>query len=229
MKFARLFGFLCVALILVPMAHADGSQVSMVFNNVNGVNDGQYYVSPYNGSMNGQSVTLFCDDVLNEVNFGQTWQANVTNLGTAITNQDFSLTRYGGVPSSAVFGNAAQTYQEAVWLTTQFALYPSSFVDLQYALWYLMNPSTTDPTLTKYDTQAAQGWLNKAQAGYNDGSFNPYDYSIITNISTPDQPLALYGSGQVQEFIVLTPEPGTLTLLLGGMLVLAIGVLRRAS
>jgi hypothetical protein len=63
--------------------------VTMVFQNVNGTNDGQYYVSPYTGTMNGQMVTLFCDDVLNEVNFGQTWQANVTNLGTAIQNSDF--------------------------------------------------------------------------------------------------------------------------------------------
>jgi len=42
------------------------------------------YVSPYYGTMNGAPVTLFCDDVLHEVNFGQTWTANVTNLGTAI-------------------------------------------------------------------------------------------------------------------------------------------------
>ena len=62
----------------------------MVFQGVNGANDGQYYVSPYYGTLNGQTVTLFCDDILNEVNFGQTWQANVTNLGT----NNFSQTRY---------------------------------------------------------------------------------------------------------------------------------------
>ena len=102
MKVARLLGFLLAALILIPMAHADGGPVTMVFKSVNGVNDGQYYVSPYSGTMKGQTVTLFCDDVLNDVNFGQTWQANVTNLGTAIQNNNFSQTRYGGVPSSLV-------------------------------------------------------------------------------------------------------------------------------
>ena len=99
MKIARLLGLLLAALLLIPMAHADGP-VTMVFKSVNGVNDGQYYVSPYSGTMNGQTVTLFCDDVLNDVNFDQTWQANVTNLGTAIQNINFSPTRYGGVPSS---------------------------------------------------------------------------------------------------------------------------------
>jgi hypothetical protein len=40
------------------------------FQNVNGANDGQYYVSPYLGTLNGQTVRLFChDDILNEVNF----------------------------------------------------------------------------------------------------------------------------------------------------------------
>jgi hypothetical protein len=64
MKVARLLGVLLAALILIPMAHADGP-VTMVFQNVNGANDGQYYVSPYTGTMDGQTVTLFCDDVLN--------------------------------------------------------------------------------------------------------------------------------------------------------------------
>jgi hypothetical protein len=92
MKVARLLGFLLAALILIAMAHADGGPVTMVFRSVNGVNDGQYYVSPYSGTMQGQTVTLFCDDVLNDVNFGQTWQANVTNLDTAIQNNNFSQT-----------------------------------------------------------------------------------------------------------------------------------------
>jgi len=70
----------------------------MQFVGVNGVNDGQYYVSPYNGTTNGQNVVLFCDDVKNEINFGQTWTANVTDLGVAIatttsTTNGFANTR----------------------------------------------------------------------------------------------------------------------------------------
>ena len=50
---------------------------------------------------------LFCDDILNEVTFGQKWLANVTNLGTAVNTNNFSQTRYGSVPGSAVLGNPA--------------------------------------------------------------------------------------------------------------------------
>jgi hypothetical protein len=215
MKVARLLGVLLAALILIPMAHADGP-VTMVFQNVNGANDGQYYVSPYTGTMDGQTVTLFCDDVLNGVNFGQTWRANVTNLGTAIQSKDFSQTRYGGVPSSLVYGNAAQTYQEAAWLTTQFGSNSSNYQDLQYALWFLMNPN-----LTKYD--GAQAWLDMAGTDYT--AIDQKDFLIITNTSSPDNPLAL--TGQVQEFLVVTPEPGTFAMVACAMIALVITLFRR--
>jgi hypothetical protein len=218
MKVARLLGFLLAALILIPMAHADGNPVTMVFQDVNGANDGQYYVSPYTGTMNTHTVTLFCDDVLNEVNFGQTWQANVTNLGTAIQNHDFSQTRYGGVTSSLVYGNAAQVYQEAAWLTTQFGSNSSNYKDLQYALWFLMNPN-----LTKYDTAGAQVWLDMAGADYT--SIDPNNFLIITNTSSANNPLAL--TGQVQEFLVVTPEPGTFAMVACAMLALVITLFRR--
>jgi hypothetical protein len=200
------------------MAHADGTPVTMVFTRVNGANDAQFYVSPYNGTMNGLSVVLFCDDVLNEVSYWQTWQANVTNLGTALNTNNFSHTRYGGVSSSLVFGNPGLAYQEVAWLSRQFASNPGSYVDLRYALWFLMNPN-----LTNNDTAGAQGWLNLAAQNY--GSIDPSNLSIVTNTSTDGHPLAR--RGQVQEFIVQTPEPGTLALLVCGMFVLALRTLRR--
>lgn len=118
-------------LLFLPTAHADDTPVTMAFTGVNGVNDGYYYVSPYNGTMDGQAVTLFCDDILNEVNFGQTWTTNVTNLASGV----FTNTRYGNAsiyPVSAA--NAAILYAEAAWLTTQFGSHTSDYVSLQYAL-----------------------------------------------------------------------------------------------
>ncbi len=213
MKFFKLTGFLIAALVLVPFAHADGGPVNMVFTGVNGANDGQYYVSPYTGTMNGQTVVLFCDDIKNDVTFGQQWQANVTNLGTAISTNNFTNTRYGGVAGSPVLGNPAVAYSEAAWLTTQFASHTNDFVSLQYALWDIMNPNS-EPT----SFGDVQWWLN--QAGQNYGSIDASSFSIITNTGN------LQLTGQVQEFIVRTPEPGVLALLLCGLLVLAISLSR---
>ena len=215
MKFARLLGLLVFAMILVPFAYADGP-VTMVFQGVNGANDGQYYVSPYFATLNGQAVTLFCDDILNEVNFGQTWQANVTNLGTAVNTDNFSQTRYGSVAGSAVLGNPALAYEEAAWLTTQFASNPGDLVNLQYALWDIMNPGVRGN-----GNADVQNWLLLASQNY--GSINLNNFEIVTNVG----PLTL--TGQVQEFIVPTPEPGTLALLACGMLALCMGLMRRGQ
>jgi hypothetical protein len=205
-------------MFLVPFAYADGP-VTMVFTGVNGANDGQYYVSPYSGTMNGQSVTLFCDDIINDVTFGQTWQANVTNLATAVNTSDFSQTRYGSVMGSAVLTNPALAYQEAAWLTTQFASNPNDLVNLQYALWDIMNPGSRGA-----DNLDVQNWLRLASQDY--GTINPSNFEIVTN-TTDTAPLAL--RGQVQEFIVQTPEPGTLALLICGMLAVCAGLLRRSQ
>ena len=207
MKLARLLGFLAVAFVAAPFAHADGGPVTMVFTGVNGVNDGSFYVSPYMGTMNGQPVALFCDDIANAINFNQTWQANVTNLGTALnTVNGFSDTRYGGL------ANSATLYQEAAWLTTQFASNQGDYVNLQYALWNLMNPGGA-PT-----NAGEQDWL--AQAALNYSSIDPSGFSIITNVGP------VTATGQEQEFIVNTPEPGVLAMLLCGMLLIAV-VLQR--
>jgi hypothetical protein len=215
MKFARLLGLIVLGLMLVPFAYADGP-VQMVFQNVNGANDGQYYVSPYYGTMNGQTVTLFCDDILNEITFGQSWSANVTNLGTAVNTNNFSQTRYGSVAGSAVLGNPTLAYEEAAWLTLQFASNPGDLVNLQYALWDITNPGARGN-----GNPYVQNWLLLASENY--GTINLSNFEIVTNVG----PLTL--TGQEQEFIVQTPEPGTLVLLICGMLALCVRLMRRGQ
>jgi hypothetical protein len=215
MKFARLLGLFVVGMMLVPFAYADGP-VQMVFQGVNGANDGQYYVSPYYGTMNGQTVTLFCDDIINEITFGQSWSANVTNLGTAVNTNDFSQTRYGSVAGSAVLSNPALAYEEAAWLTLQFASNPGDLVNLQYALWDIMNPRARGN-----GNSDVQNWLLLASEDY--GTINLSNFEIVTNVG----PLTL--TGQEQEFIVQTPEPGTMALLLCGMLALCVRLVRRGQ
>jgi hypothetical protein len=62
---------------------------------------------------------------------------------------------------SSLCGYAAQSYQEAAWLTTQFGSNSSNDKDLQFAPWFLMNPN-----LTKYDAIGAQVWLDMAGKNY---------------------------------------------------------------
>ena len=220
MKLSPVLGLLVLALLAVPFASANSSNVSMHLSGVNGANNGTYYVSPYYGVMNygtsnAQNVVLFCDDINNWMSIGATWTANITNLGTAInTPNGFANTRYGGVPTSPVFSNPAVgksatiAYEEAAWLILQFT--PSNYVTLQEALWDVMNPGT-------YSNPSVNSWLSQAQMAKHYSSINPNMFNIITNVG----PLQL--TGQYQEFIIVTPtpEPASLALMLCGVLMLA--------
>jgi hypothetical protein len=212
MRKFRWFWFLLAVLIVTPLAHADGTTM-VEFTGVNGANNGYYYVSPYLGVVNygtsqAQPVLLFCDDINNEVGFGQVWTANITSLASG----NFSDTRYGNGSVNPNLGseNPEVLYDEAAWLTTQFASHPSDYVSLQYALWDLMTPGAEPLTYRGTDGIQVSKWLDLAGANYN--SINTANFEILTN----SQPVTY--RGQVQEFIVETPEPASTTLLVSGLL-----------
>jgi hypothetical protein len=213
MKLSRTMWILGLLLVLTPLAHADGT-TTMRFNGVNGANDGQYFVSPYTGTINygtsnAQTVALFCDDINNEVTIGEVWTANVTSLASG----NLSNTRYGSSvnPNYTNGANALKLYEEGAWLVSQFASHPTDYVSLQYALWDLMTPGAESTNYAGGDGVKVSQWLT--WAGQNYGSINPANFEIVTNVG----PLSYHG--QVQEFIVpiSTPEPATILLLLMGI------------
>jgi hypothetical protein len=232
MKLSRVMWVLAAVFFITPLAHADGT-TTMQFTGVNGANNGVYYVSPYAGTMNygtsiAQSVVLFCVDVNNEVSIGQVWNANVTSLATAASSGDFNNTRYGnplvnaGLGANPYGSSAAMLYEEAAWLVTQFGSHPGDYVSLQYALWNLMSPTNSSAGSLGFvgsDGITVGQWLALAAAGYKD--INLADFQIVTNAG----PLGY--TGQVQEFVVATPEPATILLLLVGIGAMFLYVARR--
>jgi len=176
------------------------------------------------GTSSAQSVVLFCVDINNEVSFNQVWTANVTSLASG----NFTNTRYGnpsvntGLSTNPYASSAAMLYQEAAWLVTQFSSHPGDYVSLQYALWNLMspnNPSAGSLTFANSDGTTVANWLALAAAGYT--TINPANFKILTNIGT------VAYSGQVQEFMVMTPEPATFLLVLVGVGWMFLLLLRR--
>jgi hypothetical protein len=211
----RNLSILLAAIIMIsPLAHADGGNpVTAVFQGVNGANDGSYYVSPYYGTINGQSATFYCVDFNNEVNFNQTWSANLTPMSGNLGD-----TRYGNPTNVATLSltdpyysefTPEQLYEQAAWLTTQMGQFMgpnylsnptdvNNLIAIQYAIWDLFDPNAPS-------NSAAQGWILLAQENF--GSINPNNFEILTNLP----PVEL--TGQVQEFIVTSPEPGVVLLL----------------
>src|ERR1035438_1071310 len=100
------------ALVLTPMLPLMANPIEATFVGVNGAEAFGYYVGPYYGNLEQQSVVLDCVDFANDVSFGQQWAVNLSPIDT---QADLASTRYGKLAT------ALQLYQEAAWLTEQYA------------------------------------------------------------------------------------------------------------
>lgn len=182
------------------------------------------YMSPYTGTVDGKQTILNCVDFFHEVAKNDVWQANETSLGGG----SLANTRFGSL------ANALQLYQEAAWLTTQYASNPGATatdkletIAIQSAIWNLFTPAAPEPTVSSStpDRQNASWWITQAQTKYATSGLN-YDYFYAltdtrVNDGITDQ------SKTKQEFLIhVTPEPGTFVLFATG-LVGMVGVVRR--
>ena len=172
-----------VFLLLLAALPLRANPIEATFVGVNGATAFGYYVGPYYGDLGPQSVVFDCVDFANDVYFGQRWAANLSHIDT---QSDLADTRFGAR------ANALQLYQEAAWLTGQYALNSASaYGDIQATIWQLFDAYAPSPS-TGY-------WLSQAQANYAAGDYG--NFFVVTNVG-PVNP-----TGQVQEFLtVLNPS-----------------------
>lgn len=166
------------------------------------------HVGPYRGQLGSgpgaPTVDMFCVDYLNHSRIGQTWTANKSFIGF---DPDMNQARFAGV------SNSLEKYRMAAWLTTQFATAPTTqWGDIHATIWQLMTPGSPNV--------APSGiWLAAAQNFYltnTDEHF--YDrFAILSDVNMGAVNQSGARTGGVQEFIVVTPEPGTMLLLGTGL------------
>ena len=161
---------------------------------------------PYTADIKGISgiVQIMCDDYVHGGAVGESWLANITNLG----NDGIGLARFNLLP------DALTLYKEAGWILLQTPITSSNqYADMNYAVWHIFDSAAPlDP--------GAMVWLNAAQAEAGLGFPGvPFDrVFIITPIDQYDP-----NPNSIQEFLTIdskvatTPEPGTLLLLGTGL------------
>ncbi len=150
---------------------------------------------------------MFCDDINNEVYVGEIWQANVTNVATG----NLSNTRYGNGSVNLNLGGSTSPQP----ITKRQR---GSYLNLRHtqATMSVCNtPCGIDDAKRRAHKLRQRQWnpgISMVVLGSADyAQINPANFSIVTNVG----PLAY--SGQVQEFIVSTPEPTAVVLMLAGM------------
>lgn len=173
---------------------------------VNGV-----YVGPYTLSINGVTTPAMCMDDFLEVGDGDKWTANKT----AVTSSNFSGT-YLGNGDKMVHGEnytSKQVYTAEAYLFSLITKPGADRADIQEAAWAIMDPGTLTNVINSNNT-GVENYLEAAANNFS--SFNSTGYSIISQTG------GLHNCSKQEFMVASTPEPGTIGLFGGGVLLAGI-------
>jgi hypothetical protein len=216
---AAKISFLAAAIVLLgfaPSASADSFVLTSGGSNVAyGI-----YIGPYTATVNGVAGTqVICDDFAHDSYLPESWTANATNASSPGTTQNTSYWNVGPVA-------AARDYDEIAYLSLQLlGTSDTSQRDaIQYAIWSIFDPTGVSSWLaghggTSFDTDSVDAngvayWLNQAGAQ----TYTPGEFSNVIIESPNLQAPITCGTGPCantppQEFIYVTPEPTSFSLL----------------
>jgi len=197
MKIAKIL--LCCLIVFVAVgARADTAMLDFGNHAITGESYNGYYISPYAGALNGVAVDLYCVDPNHTAPWSTSWTVNVTSLAGGNMN---GTRLYGSLGAGSL-----AIYQEMAYL-----LFDTGYMDpgtttakrtaIQTAVWYLAN--NTDPLGNN------NSWVTTAK-NLQAAGWQGINFSNISILSDPN--------GTYQEFMVITPEPGTLLLFGTGLL-----------
>jgi hypothetical protein len=232
MRPTGLFNIAAILALTAWVAHADTIQFLGV---PTGVNDGNYYVMPYEVAIDGAPQLVACFDVFDDVNFGDVWQAQLLNLNQAAASGFFSTT----VNTMAEFAMAE--YEKVAWLDAQTYDSNARQIGLQYAIWNVFGTYRSTAESRVYSAAAdAAAATNYAgfdfsgvrfiqQTGATAGAAGTEQAFVYWDVNAKASPVMLAQSAVQVNGAAASPEPATALLFLIGGLLVAISLRVRRS
>ena len=239
-------GFLAVAVLfgscLAPSAFAGSQTVIIQFNNVSPY-DGVYgggYAGIYTGTVNGQAATFICDDFINEITYGQSWDANV-NSSQGVTQNGNDNVRYA--PSNQGQYDISNPYLLGLGLTQQQEYNMISWLVEQI----LNDPNNADGNWASYAgaiwSTADGGWKVSSYTQLNGGTETAqyfvqqaYENAVVNAVPVPTYTVytpnghsctgcnSLNGQEFFSPNVIATPEPPLAVILGADLLLLGMAV-----
>lgn len=215
-----------VAIVVIGASGLKADQIKLTFTGVVNTNNTMYiqtssgavedvYIDPYTGTIapvppqSGptQNVTIYCVDPDHNVTTGNNWTANRVYLAS---NADLSSTfqyqkwlQLDGGDTTKANADAYVTYSEMAWLIQELNAYTGNLTvqqSIQLAIWNLADGKVTTAT------------------GHTDGSNYAYWESAAVDQTESGFYILTDAGGTYQEYMITTPEAGTLLLLGIGLL-----------
>lgn len=198
---------IAVSALLLTGTVLSANSVSVSLRAAGPVNDGSYYVLPYQLTVEGVDYNADCYDFFDWIQLNETWQANELTLNQAATYGQFSGDN-----------NALTGYKEIVWLSAQPATTEQEQIDLQHAMWNIFDPAANFAVSTTLENSLAAA----VGSGFNGLDFDN-DVFLEAVPETGGQAFVLYmpggGGGQNTSS---SPEPGGMITGLIGLGLIAI-------